>query len=111
MSRPRQSKPLPAFQTPSSRGLLGFWWHGNEDPGGPLSDAELRELMRLLARYAERELDVWDGWKIHTSYEPVYVIMTQGLPPGWSDEAFTTTWPLPAHLKEDQRGNGNHQQQ
>ena len=32
----------------------------SEDPGGPLSDPELRELIRLLARYSERELDQWD---------------------------------------------------
>jgi hypothetical protein len=70
------------------------------DPGDPLSDAELRELMCLLARYAAHELDQWDSWKMQTSYGPVYMLMSRALPPGWRDEAFTTTWPLPAHLKE-----------
>jgi hypothetical protein len=82
-----------------------------EDPGGPLSDEELRELDRLLARYATRELDQWDAWKIHMptgphEYEPVYIVMSRGLLPNWQDKTFTTTWPLPAHLKEDQDRNG-----
>jgi hypothetical protein len=79
------------------------------DPGGPLTDAELRELIRLLARYAERELDQWDLWKIHTSYGPVYMQMGREFPKGWpeeADDAFTTIWPLPGHLKEEQHGDG-----
>ena len=36
-----------------------------EDPGGSLSDEELRELFRLLTRYATRGLDQWDAWKIY----------------------------------------------
>jgi hypothetical protein len=71
------------------------------DPGGPLSDPEFRELVRLLARYAEHELDQWDGWKFRTSYEPVYMFMSRGLGPGWHDDKFTPIWPLPAHLQED----------
>jgi hypothetical protein len=82
----------------------------SEDPGRPLSEAELRELIRLLARYAEHELDQWDSWKIHTSYGPVYMLMSRELLPGWKDQAFTTIWPLPAHLEEDQHGNGNQQE-
>ena len=85
----------------------------SEDPGGSLSDGEPRELARLLARYAERELDQFDLWKLHTSYGPVYVQMSNGLPSGWPDEAdksFTTIWPLPAHLREEQHGDGSHQQ-
>jgi hypothetical protein len=82
----------------------------SEDPGGPLSDPEFRELIRLLARYAERELDQWDCWKLHTSYGPVYLQMSRELPPGWPDgagETFTTIWPPSAHLEEDQQGDGN----
>jgi hypothetical protein len=77
------------------------------DPGEALSDAEFRELIRLLARYAERELDQWDGWKIQTSYGPVYMLMSRGLGPGWRDETFTTIWPPPAHLEEDQHRSDN----
>jgi hypothetical protein len=87
------------------------------DPGGPLSDEELRELNRLLARYATRELDQWDAWKIHMytgpsdphEYEPVYIVMSRGLLPNWQDKTFTTIWPLPAHLEEDRHGDGNQQ--
>lgn len=84
----------------------------NEDPGGPLSDVESRELIRLLARYAERELDQWELWKLHTSYGPVYLQMNRGLPSGWpneTDKSFTTIWPLPAHLEENQHGDDNQQ--
>jgi hypothetical protein len=83
------------------------------DPGGPLSDAEFRDLVRLLARYAERELDQGNFWKINTSYGPVYVQLHRGLPSGWPEEddrLFSTVWPLPAHLQEDRQGSGNPQQ-
>jgi hypothetical protein len=80
----------------------------NIDPGGPLSDAEFRELIRLLARYAQHELDQWDAWKFDTSYGPVYTIVSRGLGPGWHDEQFTTLWQRPEHLKEDHDGSGSH---
>ncbi|MGH3299606.1 MAG: hypothetical protein ACRDP7_48260 [Trebonia sp.] len=85
-----------------------------EDPGGPLSDPEFRQLIRLLARYAERELDQGDFWKLNTSYRPVHVQMHRGLPSGWPDEEdrlFTALWPLPAHLQEDKRENNKGQQE
>jgi hypothetical protein len=82
----------------------GCRWHPDrveiEDPGGRLSDAELGDLMRLLARFASHDLDQWENWRIQTSYGPVYVLITNALPPDWPDEAFTTTWPLPPHLAE-----------
>jgi len=83
---------------------------GSEDPRGPLSNPEFQELTRLLARYAEHELDQWDCWKLQTSYGPTYLQMSRELPPGWPDEAFTTIWPLPAHPEEDQHGDSNRQQ-
>lgn len=70
------------------------------NPGGPLSAAESRELMRLLARFAEHDLVQWENWRILTTYGPVYVTLTRGLMPDWPDEAFTTTWPLPPHLDQ-----------
>jgi hypothetical protein len=88
-----------------------------EDPGGPLSDAEFREMVRLLARFAERELDQFALWKFSTSYGPVYTLISRALPGGWpeeSDKLFDTIWPLPTQLRKDQygrdqRGNGNEQ--
>jgi hypothetical protein len=40
-------------------------------------------------------------------YEPVYIVMSRGLLPNWQDKTFTTIWPLPAHLREDQDRNGD----
>ena len=83
-----------------------------EDPGGPLSDAEFREMVRLLARFAERELDQFALWKFNTSYGLVYTLISRALPGGWpeeSDKLFDTIWPLPAHLREDQHGRSEQQ--
>jgi hypothetical protein len=67
-------------------------------------------MVRLLARFAERELDQADLWKFQTLYGPVYMLISRALPHGWpeeTDNSFTTIWPLPTHLQEDQQRNGN----
>ncbi|GAA4729505.1 hypothetical protein Prum_091130 [Phytohabitans rumicis] len=72
------------------------------DVGGRLTEAELRDLAQLLARYASHDLDQWDNWRIETSHHgPVYVTIANSLHPGWPEEAFTTIWPLPPRLTED----------
>ena len=71
------------------------------DAGGPLTDAEVRDLAQLLARYVSHDLDQWDNWQIETSYGPVYVMITRILQPGWPQDAFTTVWPPPGRLTED----------
>jgi hypothetical protein len=38
------------------------------------------------------------------------MLMSRELLPGWQDRAFTTIWPLPARLEEDQHGKGNQQE-
>jgi hypothetical protein len=63
------------------------------DPGGPMTDAELQDLVRLLARYAEHELDQFDDWQIPTTYGPVYMILSRALPHGWPADAFAPIWP------------------
>jgi hypothetical protein len=68
------------------------------DLGAELSEAELRDLLRLLARYVAHDLDQWENWRFQTSHGPVYVAMTRALFPDWPDTAFTTVWPLPPHL-------------
>jgi len=82
----------------------GFAWHPVrvvvEDPGGRLSDAELRDLARLLARFVSHDLDQWENWRIQTSYGPVFVSITNQLMAGWPEETFTTIWPLPPRLAE-----------
>ncbi|GGR76748.1 hypothetical protein GCM10010169_21150 [Micromonospora fulviviridis] len=75
------------------------------DPGGPLGDAEIRELARLLARFASHELDQWENWRIDTTRGPVFVSVSRELPPGRPEEAFRRIWPTPAHLTEDRRGS------
>jgi hypothetical protein len=72
-----------------------------EDPGGRLSDAELRELARLLARFVTHDLEQSEDWRIQTAYGPVYVSITNELLPGWYDKMFTTMWPLPPRLAGD----------
>lgn len=37
------------------------------EPGGPLSDTELRKLTRLLARFVSHDLDPWENWRVDTS--------------------------------------------
>ncbi|MEU4216177.1 hypothetical protein [Actinoplanes sp. NPDC026623] len=66
------------------------------DPGGPLSDAELRDLVRLLARFAEHELDQFANRLLPTTYGPVYLAMTRSLWPGSPVEAFDPVWPPPS---------------
>jgi hypothetical protein len=74
------------------------------DPGGRLTDAELGELARLLARYTSHDLDQWENWRIETSYGPVYLLLTREVMPGWpEEEAFTTVWPLPPRLARPRR--------
>lgn len=71
------------------------------DVGGGLSDAEFRELVRLLVRFAEHDLDQWAQWQLRTSDGPIYVqVLRELLEPDWHEEAFAVIWPLPAHLSE-----------
>jgi hypothetical protein len=70
-------------------------------PGDPLSAAELRDLIRLLARYAEHGLDQCDNWQIPTTYGPVYIEIRRQLAPGWPAEAFAPIWPPLPHAADD----------
>src|SRR5580698_5854803 len=53
-----------------------------------MSADESDQLVRLLYRYAETELDQWDNWLLDTEIGPVYVSMSMALLPDWSDRAF-----------------------
>ncbi|MDJ1643471.1 hypothetical protein [Streptomyces pakalii] len=56
---------------------------------GPLSDAEVAQLLDLLRRYCAHDLDQWEALQTDTPYGPVYVQMSRSLPPGEeSDEMF-----------------------
>src|ERR1700677_5293709 len=50
------------------------------------------QLVRLLYRYAETELDQFDHWRLETGDGPVYMNMARQLLPDWSDRMFD---PLP----------------
>jgi len=63
------------------------------NPGGPLTIAEARELARLLARYSEHHLDLFDNWLVETTQGPVYVVLDRALAPGGSPEVFSQIWP------------------
>jgi hypothetical protein len=53
-----------------------------------MSAEESEQLVRLLYRYAETELDQWDNWRLDSEIGPVYVSMSMVLLPDWSDRAF-----------------------
>ncbi len=76
-----------------------------EHPGDPLTDSEVATMFRLLARFAEHDLDQWDNWRLNTSYGPVYVNVRRALGPGWQDDAFIPVWPLLPRFKEAGRGD------
>jgi hypothetical protein len=53
-----------------------------------MSADESEQLVRLLYRYAETELDQWDNWRLDTEVGPVYLTMSMEPLPDWSDRAF-----------------------
>lgn len=78
-----------------------------EHPGGPLADSEVATMFRLLARFAEHDLDQWDNWRLDTSYGTVYINVSRALGPGWQDDAFTPVWPLLPRFKEASPGDAS----
>ncbi|GAA3735519.1 hypothetical protein [Micromonospora maritima] len=71
------------------------------DPGGPLTDAEVRELVRLLARFASHDLDQWENWRVDTPHGPVFMTVSRKVPPDWPEDAFVPIWPPPAPPSAD----------
>ena len=72
------------------------------DPGGPVSDAEVRQLFTLLARYASHELDQWENWSIDQApYTNVYVRLSRGhFPDGHREDWYSPVWPIPPKLAQ-----------
>jgi len=69
--------------------------------GGPFTDDDARQLARLLARYAEHELEQWERWKVHApGWGTVYVQLNVELMPGEDEMTYDTVWPLPPRLAE-----------
>lgn len=69
---------------------------------GALTNDEFTRLVGFLARYVSHELDQFEHWRIETSYGPVYISMTNALPPGSTEDAFAAVWPLPDRLQSGQ---------
>ncbi|WP_030453255.1 hypothetical protein [Herbidospora cretacea] len=55
---------------------------------GSLSDGELHDLLGLLRRLAEHDVDQFLLWKTPTTYGRVYITITRGLLPGMSEESY-----------------------
>jgi hypothetical protein len=66
-----------------------------------MSADEAEQLVRLLYRYVETELDQSDHWRLETEYGPVYMNIARQLLPDWSDRMFA---PLPKPGKSWQTG-------
>ncbi|GIF25158.1 hypothetical protein BJ973_007412 [Actinoplanes tereljensis] len=59
-----------------------------------MTDAEFHQLARLLARYADQELDQFEHWRVATQYGPVFIDISRQCPPG-TEDAYDVLWPLP----------------
>jgi hypothetical protein len=67
--------------------------------GPPLSDDDAREMARLLARYADHELDQFDHWSLTVpGWGMVYIAITLEKPSDMDESLYTRIWPLPPKL-------------
>jgi hypothetical protein len=69
----------------------------------PLSDDELRQLIRLLARYCNHDLDQFDDWRLTLPWGEAYVAISNALPPGHPRDAHAEVWPFPPKLADATR--------
>lgn len=68
--------------------------------GPPLTDEDLRELSRLLARYAEHEIDQFDHWKVRVPrWGTAYIEIALEKHPDIDESVYTEIWPLPRSLR------------
>jgi hypothetical protein len=72
----------------------------DEDAGPRLSDDELRELIGLLARYCNHDLDQFDDWRLAMPWGDAYVSISHALPPGRPRDTYTEVWPFASRLAE-----------
>ncbi|GIF22707.1 hypothetical protein BJ973_003029 [Actinoplanes tereljensis] len=63
-----------------------------DEPLEPLSDDELGIMCRLLARYADFELDQFEHWRIVSKYGPVFIDISRHTNYD-SDGIYSTIWP------------------
>lgn len=61
--------------------------------GGRLSDDEYRNLLDLLRRFCEHDLDQHEAWRLNTTYGDVYIHISLRPAPGASPEAYDHKFP------------------
>jgi hypothetical protein len=66
--------------------------------GPRLSDDELRQLIRLLARYCNHDLNQFADLRLTLPWGEAYVSISNALPPGHPRDAYTEVWPFPPKL-------------
>ena len=62
------------------------------EPLESLSDDELSLMLRLLARYADYELDQFEHWRIESKYGPVFIDISRHTNCD-ADGIYSTIWP------------------
>ena len=68
--------------------------------GPPLTDGDHRELCRLLARYAEHELDQFDHWRVRVpGQDMVFIEIANEKRPDIDESVYAEIWPLPQSLR------------
>jgi hypothetical protein len=55
----------------------------------PLSDAEMEQLVALLARYVNTELDQFEHWRVESAYGPAFIDISRHA----SQDAHGAIWP------------------
>jgi hypothetical protein len=60
-------------------------------PSGSLTEDDLKQLAKLLARYAAHDLDQFEHWCVESPHGQVFIEITRQPRPG----SWQTIWPLP----------------
>jgi hypothetical protein len=55
---------------------------------GTFDDDDIRQLIRLLHRYADTELDQWEAWRFATSFGDVFIELRRAPSPGYDAGAY-----------------------
>ncbi|GAA2576648.1 hypothetical protein GCM10010435_60980 [Winogradskya consettensis] len=64
-----------------------------------MTDAEIRQLASLLARYSAHELDQFEHWRVESPYGPVFIDISRRCVPG-TEDWYHILWPLPDQPRE-----------
>ena len=70
----------------------------DDEVGLRLTDDEMRDLIRLLARYCNHDLDQFDDWRLSLPWGEAYVSISNAPAPGHPYDAYAEVWPLPPKL-------------